>query len=70
MRLIEWGRREDYQPLERGASFPQFYENGDPYKWWGAMDFNQQYYWYFIQLELESSPNDVLPEALMMGGEL
>lgn len=31
MRFIEVFQKEDYQPLDRGAAFLQFYENSDHY---------------------------------------
>lgn len=74
MRLLDIFQKEDYQPLERGSAFPQFYENGDQYKWWHVMDFKLRYWNYFIQwAEWEfqfKMPHEELTEALMMGGEL
>lgn len=74
MRFIEVFQKEDYQPLDRGAAFPQFYENGDRYKWWNPMDFTYRYWQNFIQWsEIEfrfKMPEDLLSETLMMGGEL
>jgi ATP-independent RNA helicase DbpA len=49
MRLVEFGQKEDFQPLDRGCAFPQFYENGDRYTWWNPMDFNLRYWMQFIQ---------------------
>jgi len=31
MRLIEWGEKLDYYPLDRGISTPQYWEDGDKY---------------------------------------
>ena len=74
MRLVHWGQKEDFQPLDRGAAFPQFYENGDAYKPWNPFDFHSPYWLYFIHWsDFEWQflwPRDVLAEALMMGGEL
>lgn len=74
MRFIEVFQKEDYQPLDRGAAFPQFYENGDRYKWWRPTCFTYRYWQNFIQWsEIEfgfKMPEDLLSEALMMGGEL
>lgn len=74
MRLIGTFVREDYQPLERGGAFPQYYENGDRYKWWHPMSFNNRYWLNFIQWsDMEfgfKMPEDLLSETLMMGGEL
>lgn len=74
MRLIDWQQPEAYQPLERGAAFPQTYENGDKFRWWNPMDFNNRYWINFIQwsdLVLSRSvPYDERAECLMMGGEL
>ena len=44
MRLIDFGQKEDYIPLERGIAFPQEYENGDTYKWYNPMCFNYKYW--------------------------
>ncbi len=74
MRLVEFGQKEDYQPADRGSAFPQYYENGDRYKWWNPMDFKLRYWQYFVQwADLEfglKMPEDTLGECLMMGGEL
>jgi len=74
MRLVNWPYQEGYQPLDRGAAFVQFYENGDKVKWHHPMLFNLRYWQYFIQwADLEFGirmPDNVLGEALMMGGEL
>jgi len=74
MRLIEFGQKEDFQPLARGAAFPQFYENGDRYTWWHPVQFSNRYWMYFVQwVDMEYGmrmPEDILIEALMMGGEL
>lgn len=74
MRLIDFGQKEDFQPLERGAAFPQFYENGDRFKWWNPMDFSNRYWINFVQWSgLEWGTlfdSNEQAEALMMGGEL
>lgn len=74
MRLIEVFQKEDYQPLDRGAACPQFYENGDKFKWWNPMVFTNRYWLNFVQWSDTEwgfkSPQDELAEALMMGGEL
>ena len=74
MRLIDFGQKEDYIPLERGIAFPQEYENGDTYKWYNPMCFNYKYWLEMIQRsEFEvgfKMSKYTLAEALMMGGEL
>lgn len=74
MRLVNFGQKEDFYPIERGAAFPQFYENGDHYTWWNPMNFSNKYWMQFIQWsDLEWGfriPLDEAAEALMMGGEL
>ena len=74
MRLVDSGQPEQYQPLERGCAFPQYYENGDRYKWYFPYDFHNRYWMYFIQWadcefgKLHDKESQA--EALMMGGEL
>lgn len=31
MRMLEFGDKENYSPLERGNAFVQYYENGDKF---------------------------------------
>lgn len=72
MRLLDVFQKEDYQPLERGEGFPQFYENGDRYKWWNAMDFGYRF-WHSMCMEtceLPRMPRDDAFEVMLMGGEL
>lgn len=65
MRLIDFGQKEDYYPLERGESFPQFYENGDQHRW----DHPMLWHYRFWHLEcLRASPDE--QGMLLMGGEL
>jgi len=66
MRLIDFGDKEDYQPLERGTAFPQFYEDGDRYDPHHPMLWHHRF-WY------EMRANRLLnePEKMyLMGGEL
>jgi hypothetical protein len=68
MRLVDFGQKEDYQPLERGDSFPQFYENGDRYEWHIPMCWNYRF-WLRGVCSMEMSRNTFEPMWLM-GGEL
>lgn len=68
MRLVEFGDKEDYQPLDRGEAFPQFYENGDKTCWCHPMDWNYRF-WLVGTWVMEMSHNKFDPTWLM-GGEL
>lgn len=68
MRLIDVFEKEDYQPLERGEAFPQFYENGDRYEVHNVMDWNYRF-WLHGVWTMERSHNRFDP-AYLMGGEL
>lgn len=68
MRLVEWGQQEAYQPLERGDAFPQFYENGDRYRWCNEMDWSYRF-WLHGVWTMERKHNTFDP-AYLMGGEL
>lgn len=71
MRLLDFGQAEDYQPLERGAAFPQFYESGDRYVWENPWAWSWSF-WYFLQWHCRYHPDVSNDEAamLLMGGEL
>ena len=68
MRLVEYGQREDYQPLERGEAFPQFYETGDKFSWYTPWDWSYSF-WLYGTIIMERHYNDFDPMWLM-GGEL
>jgi hypothetical protein len=68
VRLLDVFQKEDYQPLERGCAFPQYYENGDLYKWHHPFCWSYQF-WKHLQWDALSRREDDL-EMLLMGGEL
>lgn len=70
--MLDVWDREDYESIARGAAFPQFYENGDSYKWWNPFDFSYRF-WHSMCVEtceLPRMPRDDAFEVMMMGGEL
>jgi hypothetical protein len=68
MRLVDFGQKEDYQPLERGEAFPSFYENGDRYQWQNPMCWSYRFWLHGVwTMELE---NNTFDPAYLMGGEL
>ena len=67
MRMIDWNEKEDYQPLERGNAFVQFYENGDKFDCHNnAFDWHHYFWHYCLSAGLGS--NDQIIN--LMGGEL
>jgi len=68
MRLLEWNQKEDYQPLERGSAFVQFYENNDKYVWWHPFCWNW-HFWHHMTCDSPSRREDD-EEMMLMGGEL
>ena len=71
MRLLDFGQKPDYVPLERGSAFPQYHEDGDKFKWWNPMDFSYRFWhdsrWLGVT---ELMHRDRAIELCMMGGEL
>jgi hypothetical protein len=68
MRLVDWGQQEAYQPLARGEAFPQYYENGDRYRWahegmWG-------YHFFLHGIWTHKIAHNTFDPVYLMGGEL
>ena len=63
---------ESSTPLERGISFPQYWDNGDRVTWWNPMDFSYRFWDHLVTeaYELPKSGRDIAVETLLMGGEL
>lgn len=68
MRLIDVFQRPDYQPMDRGDAFPQYYEDGDRAKWHHPFEWHY-YFWQHLQWDSINGSDDAL-EMLLMGGEL
>ena len=68
MRMLEIFQKEDYQPLDRGGAFPQWYENGDKYHWDNPFDWGYRFWLHGVWI-MEMSNNTFDPSYLM-GGEL
>ena len=68
MRLVDALEPEDYQPLERGSAFTQYYENGDKCCWYNNMDWHHKF-WLYGTWEMPAGHNR-FDEAWLMGGEL
>ncbi len=74
MRLLDFGEQADYQPLDRGEAFPQYYQDGDKCTWQNPMHWN---YKFWQMLLCESIHHPTSPGAgqdaasmMLMGGEL
>lgn len=69
MRLLDVFQKPDFQPLDRGSSFTQFYEDGDKYFTINLMDFNY-YYSKFLQdnSSFKNYPSDDEIVMLSCGG--
>ena len=68
MRLVEWDQKEDYQPHERGDAFPQYYENGDRYRWDNPMMW--AYRWWLYAVDMAYLGHNSFDPMWLMGGEL
>ena len=69
MRVVDYGVKEEYQPLCRGEAFPQFYENGDRFRWSNPMCWNYRFWLEGCHHKVGHRLNDFDPTWLM-GGEL
>jgi hypothetical protein len=67
MRLVDVFQKEDYQPIERGTAFPQFYENNDKYIPGNVMNYH---YRFWLSATHEQQFHNVMEESYMMGSEL
>lgn len=68
MRLLDYGDRHDYKPLDRGTAFIQYYEDGDKYEIFDNMIWNY-YFWHEGVWHLEIRHNEFDP-TWTMGSEL
>lgn len=68
MRLLDFGEKPEYYPLDRGEAFPQFHEDGDAYQIFNPMDWNYDF-WLHGVWELSAGHNR-FDATYLMGGEL
>lgn len=69
MRLLDVFETGDFQPLERGLAFPQYYENGDKYFPGNVMDYHYYFFIYATHESIQPLYNG-MEQSYLMGNEL